>query len=178
MDDLADLLEQWEPARFIDWLEDDDPYTDQGAKRPVTKTQYDDVTAKDANPQGIVHGGEIVKRMDTLAGITARDYAEADVVTASIDTVAFHAPVEIGDTLYLESRIDYVGETSMTVHVDVSVEDYTAGERHRTTDAYFTFVAVDDSMDPVPVPDLQLETDAERERYESAKAVKDQLDAR
>jgi acyl-CoA hydrolase len=58
------------------------------------------------------------------------------------------------------------------------VEDHKEQERSRTTDAYYTFVAVDPSGEPQPVPDLQVETPAQQELYEEAKAVKEWLESR
>lgn len=173
MDELFDgFLEGSVPAYGEDFP------ADQEGKRPVTKTAYHAMTHAHANPNGQIHGGEIMKRMDTLAGIAARDYAESAVATASVDTVAFYEPVDIGDTLYLEARIEYVGTTSMMVHVDVAVEDAIEQERHHTTDAYYTFVALDADHEPRAVPDLRVETEEEQARYETAREVKDRLASR
>lgn len=54
---------------------------------------------KHANPNGQMHGAELVDWMDTLAATAAKDYAETAVTTASIDQCTFHAPVSVGDTL-------------------------------------------------------------------------------
>lgn len=178
-DDLEALLAEWDPEEYVAWLDRDDS-TDDGrdAKRPISKTTYHEMTPKHVNPNGQVHGGEIVKRMDTLAGITATDYAETAVTTASIDKITFHEPVDVNDTLYLESRVDYVGDTSMMIHVDAYVEDYTSQERRHTTDAYFTFVALDAAGSPTLVPELVLETADEEARYRDASQVKDYLSDR
>lgn len=175
--ELCELLEQWEPDAFIDWLDrlqgEEKP---RGQKRPVIKTTYQEMTPAHANPQGNVHGGEIYKAMDEIAGITAKWYAGTDVVTASSERVTFEKPVDVGDTVYLEARTDYVGTTSMTIHVDVSVEDHRRGVRDHATDAYFTFVAIDDDHNPVPVPELLRETEEEQQRYETARNIKERLE--
>jgi acyl-CoA hydrolase len=180
-DGLQDRLGQWEPDAFVDWLDrlqGADETQGRGTKRPEIRTTYQEMTPVHANPQGNVHGGEIYKQMDEIAGITAKAYAERDVVTASSDQVTFEEPVDVGDTLYLEARVDYVGTSSMVVHVDVYVEDHGIGDRDHTTDAYLTFVAVDDAHRPVPVPELDIGTPEEQKRYDTAKAMKEQLESR
>lgn len=38
-----------------------------------------------ANPAGNVHGGEIMKMMDSAAGVAAQKHAHTNVVTARVD---------------------------------------------------------------------------------------------
>ncbi len=148
-----------------------------GRRSPVANVgnRYE-MTYEDANAHGTIHGGEIVKRMDTVAGHTAREYGRGPAVTVSMDRAEFQEPVAIGDTLEVDARLDYVGESSMMIHVDAYVRDYAADTLEKTTEAYFTFVAVDDDGDPRPVPDLALATETERVQYERAKAVKERLE--
>ena len=72
-----------------------------------------------ANPAGNVHGGDIMKLIDTAGGVAATRHARAHVVTASIDRLDFHHPVYIGDLLILKSSVNFVGRTSMEVGVRV-----------------------------------------------------------
>lgn len=64
----------------------------------------------------------------------------------------------------------------MMIHVDAYVEDYVAQEQRHATDAYFTFIALNDDGDPMTVPELQLETAEERERYHEAAQLKRYMD--
>ncbi len=52
---------------------------------------------EDANSAGNIHGGAIMKLIDTAAGVAALRHARANVVTATIDRLVFHYPVFIGD---------------------------------------------------------------------------------
>ena len=63
---------------------------------------------QDANPAGNVHGGVIMKHIDTAAGTVAQRHARSNAVTASIDRLDFHHPVYIGDlvTLRLYAKIN------------------------------------------------------------------------
>jgi acyl-CoA hydrolase len=76
-----------------------------------------------ANYSGNVHGGEIMKLMDTAAGTVARRYARSNVVTARVDEMEFLFPVFINAFLICPASIAYVGNTSMEVIVTVDVED-------------------------------------------------------
>lgn len=163
-------------GRMDDWISRFATDAERGEKRPIHNTNRYEMTYEDANAGGSIHGGEIIKRMDTVAGHTAREYAAGPAVTASMDQAAFYEPVGIGDTLEVEARLDYAGTSSMMVHVDAYVRDYETGTRDKTTEAYFTFVAVDEHGTPVEVPELVLETDEERDRYETAQDVKRRLE--
>lgn len=177
MTDVAGLLERWTPERYIQWLDGLRGGGSRGEKRPIQNldNRYE-MTYADANAQGNIHGGEIIKRMDTVAGQTAKEYAGGPAVTASMDQAAFYEPVAVGDTLEIDAYLDYVGTTSMMVRVDAYVRDYVDDSREKTTAAYFTFVAIDDDGSPREVPELVLETEEEEERAERARQVKARLE--
>lgn len=119
---------------------------------------------EDANPAGNVHGGVIMKYVDTAAGVVAIRHARKISVTASIDRLDFHNPVYVGDLLILKSSINVVGKTSMEVGVRVEAENILTGEVRHTASAYLTFVALDDKFKPSEVPPLLLETEEDKRR--------------
>ena len=119
---------------------------------------------EDANPVGNVHGGVIMKQVDTSAGGVAIRHSRRICVTASIDRLDFHHPVYIGDLLILKASLNLVGSTSMEVGVRVEAENLLTGEGRHTASAYLTFVALDEKGKPAPVPPLILETDEENRR--------------
>jgi acyl-CoA hydrolase len=121
-----------------------------------------------ANNLGHVFGGVILSLMDKVAAIAAYRHARTNVVTASIDRVDFREPVHVGDLVILKSSVNYVGRTSMEVGVRVETENMVTGRRRHTNSCYLTFVAVDRDGRPVPVPDLQPETDEEQRRNYAA----------
>ncbi|HWQ77851.1 MAG TPA: acyl-CoA thioesterase [Anaerovoracaceae bacterium] len=127
-----------------------------------------------ANVAGNVHGGEIMKLMDTAAGAIARKYARGNVVTARVDELQFHLPIFVGALVTLTATVAYVGRTSMEVIVNVDVEDLESdSEPRRALSAYFTMVALDKGGRPREVPPLQLETDEEKLLYEEIKRRRD-----
>ncbi len=124
---------------------------------------------QDANPMGNVHGGVIMKLIDTAAGVVAIRHARNTCVTASLDRLDFHHPVYVGNLLLLKASLNMVGRTSMEVGVRVEAEDLRTGEVRHTASAYLTFVALDAQGKPCPVPELILENDDERRRNAEAK---------
>lgn len=127
-----------------------------------------EMNPQDANPAGNVHGGVIMKLIDTAAGVVAKRHAGSNVVTASIDSLDFHHPVYVGDVVFFKASINYVGNTSMEVGVRVEAENPITGEVRHTASAYLTFVALDEDGKPRKVPPIIIETEEERRRYSEA----------
>jgi uncharacterized protein (TIGR00369 family) len=125
---------------------------------------------QDTNLAGNVHGGVIMKLIDTAAGVAAVRHARANVVTASIDRLDFHHPVFVGDVLTLRATLNLVGRTSMEIGVRVETENPLTGVRRHTASAYLTYVALDLDGRPMPLPPLILETEEEKRRNREAKA--------
>lgn len=128
------------------------------------------MSPQDTNISGNVHGGVIMKLIDTVAGVVAVRHARSNAVTASIDRLDFHHPVFVGDILTLTAGLNLVGRTSMEVGVRVEAENLITGEKRHTASAYLTYVALDGNGRPMPLPPLILETDGERRRNMEAKA--------
>ena len=123
---------------------------------------------EDANSAGNIHGGAIMKLIDTAAGVAALRHARANVVTAAIDRIDFHHPVFIGDFLTLKASLNFVGRTSMEVGVRVESENPLTGEQRHTASAYLTFVALDRNNRPIQLQPLVLETEKEKLRNKEA----------
>ncbi|MGZ8611220.1 MAG: acyl-CoA thioesterase [Actinomycetota bacterium] len=122
-----------------------------------------------ANIAGIVHGGEVMKLVDTAAGIAAIKHAGGMCVTVSIDEMSFLHPVHVGDLVTVRASVNDVGTTSLEVGVRVEVADVMTGERRHTSSAYLVFVALDDDGKPRPIPPLETQTDAQERRRREAR---------
>ena len=132
-----------------------------------------------ANVAGNVHGGEIMKLMDTAAGAVARKYSRSNVVTARVDELQFHLPIFVGALVTLTSTVAYVGRTSMEVIVTVDVEDLESDtEPKRALSSYFTMVALDKAGRPREIPKLQPETEEEKVLYEEIKRRREKAKCR
>lgn len=124
----------------------------------------------DANGQGNVHGGTIMKLVDTAGGISAIRHARRRVVTVIMDSMTFLQPVYVGDLVTVRARLTWTGTSSMEAEVRVEGEDVPTGAVTHTSTAYLVYVALDDDGKPCPVPPLQLKTDDERIRWKQAEA--------
>lgn len=113
-------------------------------------------------------GGELLARMDRACSITARRHSRRIVVTASVNHVAFNKIVPVGSVLTVEAKVSRAFKSSMEIYVDVWIEDRESGNKTKVNEGIYTFVAVDDTGSPVPVPPITPETDLEKERYEGA----------
>ena len=125
---------------------------------------------QDTNPAGNVHGGVIMRLIDTAAGAVAVRHARSNVVTASIDRLDFIRPAFIGDLVTLKASLNYVGRTSVEIGVRVEAENLLTGDVRHTASAYLSFVALDRNGRPMEVPPLILESDDDIRRHEEARA--------
>lgn len=126
-----------------------------------------------ANAAGNVHGGVIMKLIDTAAGAVALRHARSNVVTASIDRIDFLRPAFIGELITLKASLNFVGRTSMEIGVRVEAENLLTGEVRHTNSAHLTFVALGKDGRPREVPRLTLETEDDLRRNERAKAKRE-----
>ena len=121
-----------------------------------------------ANAFGTAFGGTIMSWIDMVAAMAAQKHCGREVVTAGIDSVAFEAPVRIGDQVVLLACVNYVSKTSMEVGVKVVSENPATGERITATRAFLTFVAVDENHRPAAVRPMTPQTDEEKRRWKNA----------
>jgi acyl-CoA hydrolase len=122
----------------------------------------------DANFMGNIHGGTIMKLIDDAAGACAYRFCRTRVVTAAIDRIDFHFPVQIGDLVRLRANVNFVGRKSVEVGVRVEAEDLGTGMVTHTNSAYLVFVALGDNDKPIPVPPLEPVTDEQKHWYVEA----------
>lgn len=126
-----------------------------------------------ANFGGKIHGGTLLSLMDKVAYVCAAKHAGNYCVTASIDTVNFLAPVEVGELVSLMASINYVGNTSVVVGIRVISENIKTNQIKHTNTCYFTMVAKDEQNLPVEVPGLILENQEQVRRFIEAKERKE-----
>lgn len=122
----------------------------------------------DANPQGQVHGGSIMKLVDTAAAVVAHRHSRSLVATVRIDEMTFLAPVEVGELVTFKASLNAAWSTSMEVGVRVETENLLTGEITHTSSAYLVFVALDEERRPRPVPPVIAGTPDEKRRMAAA----------
>ncbi len=133
----------------------------------VSMSQF--MLPSDANPSGNVHGGSILKLVDSAAGVVAMRHCRTRVVTARLDEMSFLRPVYIGNLVTLNASVNDTGRTSLEVGVRVEAEDLATGETWHVGSAYLVFVALDADGKPAPVPPLLPETETEQRRQAEAR---------
>ncbi|HZI13887.1 MAG TPA: acyl-CoA thioesterase [Myxococcus sp.] len=134
----------------------------------VVMTQL--ILPPDANNLNAAFGGKVMEWIDICGAVAAQRHCRQVVVTASMDDLHFHAPIKVGWVALLHARVLAAFRTSMEVGVTVHAENPLTGERHLTTSALLTFVAIDKDGGRVPVPPVKADTEAEREVVREAEA--------
>ncbi|MGE4346339.1 MAG: acyl-CoA thioesterase [Flavobacteriaceae bacterium] len=128
----------------------------------------DVVLPGETNPLNNLFGGELLARMDRAASITARRHSRRICVTASVNHVAFNRAIPLGSVVTVEAKVSRAFSSSMEIFLDVWIEDRESGIRTKANEAIYTFVAVDETGRPIPVPEIIPETELEKQRYEAA----------
>ncbi len=123
-----------------------------------------------ANTIGTVSGGPLMAWMDEVASLSAMRFAGETCVTVGVSRMDFERPIPVGRTAHITAYVYAAGETSVRVRVRADSEELQTGEREPTTEAYFTFVAIDDEREPTPVPELIASSDREHRLREEALA--------
>ena len=126
------------------------------------------VLPSETNHLSHLFGGALLAKMDRAAYITARRHSRRIAVTASVNHVAFNTAIPLGSVVTIEASVSRAFKTSMEIFIDVFIEDRISGERTKANEAIYTYVAVDDTMTPVEVPEIIPETELEKSRYEAA----------
>ena len=127
----------------------------------------------DANAEGYVHGGVIMRLCDEVAGIAAIRHCGVRVVTAGMDRMTFLDPVHVGQLVTFHATVNAAWRTSMEVGVRVDSEHVRTREVTHTSTAYLTMVALDDDGRPTAVPPLAARTPDERRREHEAQLRRD-----
>lgn len=126
------------------------------------------VLPNDTNALGNLAGGRLLHWMDISAAIAAHRLCKRVVVTAAVNNVSFNQPIKLGSIVTIESKVSRSFNSSMEVFIDVWVEDPVTGERKKSNEAIYTFVAVDQNGSTLPVPQVIPETEEEKNRYAGA----------
>lgn len=142
----------------------------QKYKRPAEsqtiKTEV--VCPNDTNPMNILQGGRLVEWMDMAAAVCAQTHSEKICVTASINHVDFNEAAKVGDIITINAKITRAFNTSMEIFVLAFARKVLEGKQLLISEAYFTFVALDERGNTAPVIGVTPETAAEKEQYETA----------
>ena len=107
----------------------------------------------DSNHNGDIFGGWIMAQVDVAGGTVAGRVARGRVATVAVNSFVFKQPVQIGDVLSFYAEVQRIGNTSVTVNVEVYAERGRADTKVvKVTEATLTFVAIDREGKPRPIP--------------------------
>jgi acyl-CoA hydrolase len=126
------------------------------------------VLPNDTNTLNNLMGGRLLHLMDIGAAMAAQKHSNRIVVTASVDNVSFKAPIRLGDVVTIHAKITRSFNSSMEIRIDVWSENIPSGRKEKSNEAYYTFVAVDQTGRPIPVPTVTIETEEEQKLFDGA----------
>lgn len=106
----------------------------------------------DTNPNGDIFGGWLMGQMDVAGGSAAIQRAQGRVVTVAVDAMTFLKPVFVGDEVSCYTRVERVGNTSVTIKVETWVRRMRTRDLVKVTEGTFIYVAVDGDGRPRPIP--------------------------
>ena len=117
------------------------------------------------NFSGKIHGGYILSLLDQIAFACASKYSGNYCVTASVDTVDFLNPIEVGELVTMKACVNYVGKSSMIIGIRVESENIQTGKIKHCNSSFFTMVAKNNSGESVQVPTLVLSNNIDLRRF-------------
>jgi acyl-CoA thioesterase YciA len=107
----------------------------------------------DSNANGDIFGGWIMAQVDVAGAVLPYRVARGRIATVAVNEFLFKQPVSIGDLLSFYARVTRIGNTSVTVHVEVWAERNPADwQVVKVTEANLTYVAIDVQGRPRPIP--------------------------
>ena len=126
------------------------------------------ILPNDTNTFNNLMGGRLLHWMDIAAAISAQKHCNRIVVTASVDNVSFKHSIKLGDVVTIEAKVTRAFNTSVEVRLDVWGQNIPSGTKVKSNEAYYTFVAVDQSGRTIPVPAIEPETEEDKMLYAGA----------
>jgi acyl-CoA thioesterase YciA len=107
----------------------------------------------DSNANGDIFGGWIMAQVDLAGAVLPARLAKGRIATVAVNEFIFKQPVSIGDLLSFYARVTRIGNTSVTVHVEVYAERNPANLHVvKVTEANVTYVAIDGNGQPRAIP--------------------------
>jgi acyl-CoA thioesterase YciA len=107
----------------------------------------------DCNANGDIFGGWVMAQVDLAGSVLPARYVQGRMATVAVNQFIFKQPVRVGDILSFYAHVSRIGNTSITVQVEVFAERYLSqGQFVKVTEASLTYVAIDDHGRPRPIP--------------------------
>lgn len=118
------------------------------------------VLDQDIGLNAALFGGDMMSRMDKVAGIAASLLSRnRRFLTVKVSELLFHSPVRAGEIIEFHIAVARQGNTSLTLQIEVQVYEPVSDQRRDVTSGEFVMVAVDEGLRPEPIrwkPDMIL----------------------
>lgn len=125
----------------------------QDNKRPTGQLTIQTIAMPaDANANGDIFGGWIVSQMDLAGSVLAKQTSRGRTATVAINSMEFHQPVHIGDLVCCYADLQRIGNSSMTIKIEVWTISGETLIRQHVTEGIFIYVAIDNQGKPRPIP--------------------------
>jgi acyl-CoA thioesterase YciA len=103
----------------------------------------------DCNANGDIFGGWVMAQVDLAGAVLPARYVKGRMATVAVNQFIFKQPVKVGDILSFFAQVTRIGNTSITVRVEVFAERFRSqGQYLKVTEASLTYVAIDDQGRP------------------------------
>jgi acyl-CoA thioesterase YciA len=107
----------------------------------------------DCNANGDIFGGWVMAQVDLAGSVLPARHVRGRMATVAVNQFVFKQPVRVGDILSFFAHVERIGNTSITVQVEVYAERFSAqGQYVKVTEASLTYVAIDEAGKPRPIP--------------------------
>lgn len=111
------------------------------------------VFPKITNHHNTMFGGTVMEMMDEVAFMTATRFARKTFVTVSCNKIDFKQPIPADTIVELIGKVKSVGNTSLTVEVEMFVEEMFSDFRRQSVTGEFTLVAIGKDKKPIKIID-------------------------
>ena len=103
----------------------------------------------DCNANGDIFGGWVMAQVDLAGSVVPARHVDGRMATVAVNQFIFKQPVRVGDILSFFAEVTRIGNTSITVQVEVYAERFRSQKRYvKVTEASLTYVAIDDFGKP------------------------------
>jgi len=135
----------------------------------------DEVFPGHTNALNTLFGGRLMSIMDTAAGMSASKFAHREFVTVSVDALKFRRPAFQGDIIRTTAKVVWTSPRTAGIHVISCRLSRSEWIGEEICSGFFFMVAIDESMNPVKIPQFIPNTDEEKEMWNMAKLARDAM---
>ena len=127
------------------------------------------------NALNTLFGGHLMSIMDTSAGMVASKFAHREFVTISVDALKFRKPAFQGDIIRTTAKVVWTSPRTAGIHVTSCRMSRSEWEGDEICSGFFFMVAIDESMNPINIPQFKPKTVEEKELWNQAQSARDAM---